>query len=279
MVFKSVPICELVSGSELIMKILFLGDIVGRPGRDAVARLVPELKKTGAIDFAAANAENAAGGSGITPQVADELINSKLDVLTSGDHIWKKKEIYQRLAEDPRILRPANYPEDDPGRGSTVIDLDSGISIGIINLVGRVFMNSADCPFKTARREVARLKSKTDIILIDFHAEATSEKLALGYYMDGEITALVGTHTHVQTADERLLPKGTAYITDLGMTGPQYSVIGRRPEGVIQHFLTLMPAKFDMSEEDIELQGVILSLDELSGKARSIKRIRERLDG
>lgn len=261
------------------MKILFLGDIVGRPGREVVARKVPELKGAGAIDFAAANAENAAGGSGITPQVADELIYSKLDVLTSGDHIWKKKEIYQRLAEDPRILRPANYPEDNPGRGSTLIDLNSGISIGIINLVGRVFMNSADCPFKTAKREVARLKNKTDIILVDFHAEATSEKLALGYYLDGEVSAVVGTHTHVQTADERLLPKGTAYITDLGMTGPQYSVIGRRPESIIQHFLTHMPIKFDMSEEDVELQGVIIDIDESLGKTRSIKRIREGLDG
>ncbi len=260
------------------MKILFLGDIVGRSGRDAVTYLVPEFKKNGLIDFAVANAENAAGGSGITPEIADELFNGEIDILTSGDHIWRKKEIFQRLAQDPRIIRPANYPEEAPGRGSTIINLNSGVLIGVINLVGRVFMDSADCPFKAATKELSWFSNKTKIILVDFHAEATSEKLALGYYLDGQVTAVLGTHTHVQTADERTLPKGTAYITDLGMTGPQYSVIGRKPESIIQHFLTGLPAKFEMSDEDVELQGVILDIDELSGKARSIKRIREKIE-
>jgi metallophosphoesterase (TIGR00282 family) len=260
------------------LKILLIGDIVGSPGREAVKKIVPELRKKRCIDFVVGNAENIAGGSGLTPETADELLNSEVDVLTSGDHIWKKKEIYERLKKDYRILRPANYPEVCPGVGAIVIKSNSGKMIGVINVLGRVFMEHADsCPFKTVEKELKVLSKATRIILVDIHAEATSEKIALGRFLDGKVSVIFGTHTHVQTADEKILPQGSAYITDLGMTGPQDSVIGRKIDSIIEHFLTTMPTRFEIGDKDIELQGAIVTIDENSGKALSIERVKEKL--
>jgi len=260
------------------MKVLLIGDIVGRPGRDAVRKIVPELRKRHGIDFVIANAENIAGGSGLTPDTVDELYNNQVDVLTSGDHIWKKKEIYERLDNDIRILRPANFPESCPGRGATVVKSNTGKAVGVINVLGRVFMKHIDCPFKAAERELKGMAGKTKIVLVDMHAEATSEKIALARFLDGRSSAIFGTHTHVQTADEKILPGGSAYITDLGMTGAHDSVIGRDSGVIIEHFLTCMPAKFEMAEGGIELQGAIVEVDEGNGKAISIKRVREKME-
>lgn len=260
------------------MKILLIGDIVGRPGREAVKTMVPELRRNKSVDFVIANAENIAGGSGLTADTIDEVLGSQVDAVTSGDHIWKKKQIYERLEKDKRILRPANYPEGCPGRGSAVIKSSSGKAVGVVNILGRVFMNHVDgCPFRTAEKEVGRLAKDTRMILVDMHAEATSEKIAIGRFLDGGPSVVFGTHTHVQTADEKILPRGTAYITDLGMTGAQDSVIGRKVEPIIEHFLTCMPTRFDMADRDVELQGAVVGIDEESGRAFSIERIREKL--
>lgn len=260
------------------MRILLIGDIVGRPGREAVKKIVPRLRRDMNIDFVIANAENIAGGSGLTPSTVNELLDSYIDVLTSGDHIWKKKEIYERLEEDSRILRPANYPESCPGRGASVVRSNSGKMVGVINLVGRVFMKNIDCPFRKVDRELERISKDAKIILVDMHAEATSEKVAFGRFLDGRVSVIFGTHTHIQTADERILPRGSAYITDLGMTGAQDSVIGRKVETIIQHFLTCMPARFEMADKDVELQGVIVDIDDGDGKAVSIERVREKIE-
>lgn len=259
------------------MRILFIGDIVGEPGRRAIKELLPKIKKREKLEFVIANGENVAGGSGITPPLADELFNNGIDVLTSGDHIWKRKEILDRLESDRRLIRPANYPKDVPGFGSTVAQSDSGAAIGVVNLIGRVFMQAVECPFKVSKEEVSRMKDRARIIIVDVHAEATSEKIALGWYLDGMVSAIVGTHTHVQTADEKILPQGTAFITDAGMTGPFDSVIGRKKEQILTRFLTQMPARFEMAEGDIQLHGVVLDIDEKTGKANSIKRIQEKL--
>ncbi|MBU1061406.1 MAG: TIGR00282 family metallophosphoesterase [Candidatus Omnitrophica bacterium] len=261
------------------MKILLIGDIVGRPGREAVKIIVPELRKDRGVELVVGNVENIAGGSGLTPDTVDELLNSQMDVLTSGDHIWKKKDIYKRLDSDQRILRPANYPEECPGRGATVIKSSSNKAVGVVNVLGRVFMNHINgCPFRAAEKEVKKISKDTKIILVDVHAEATSEKIALGRFLDGSVSAIFGTHTHVQTADEKILPRGSAYITDLGMTGPQDSVIGRNIDTIIEHFITCMPARFDIAEKDIELQGAIVDIDEDTGKAISIERVREKVE-
>lgn len=259
------------------MKILFIGDIVGKPGRQIVAALLPKLKAEFQLDFVVANAENAAGGSGITSPVADELFKCGIDLLTSGDHIWKKKEILEIIDKTRRILRPANYPETTPGVGSCTLESRSGVTVGVINLVGRVFMQPAECPFQTAKREIEKLKKETPLILVDIHAEATSEKIALGYFLDGLVSAVIGTHTHIQTADEKILPKATAYITDLGMTGPYNSVIGQRIDQIIQRFLTGMPTRFEVATEDIQLHGVVLDVDSKTGRANSIERIQRKL--
>lgn len=260
------------------MKILLIGDIVGRPGREAVTKILPELRKDKGIDFVIANAENIAGGSGLTPDTVDELLNSHVDVVTSGDHIWKKKEIYERLEKDKRVLRPANYPESCPGLGATVIRCNSG-KVGVINVIGRVFMNNIDaCPFKTAEKELEKISKETKIVLVDMHAEATSEKIALGRFLDGRVSAVFGTHTHVQTADEKILPGGTSYITDVGMTGAQDSVIGRKVEPIIERFLTCMPTRFEMADGNVELQGALVEIDQESGRAISIERIKERIE-
>lgn len=259
------------------MKILFIGDITGSPGRAACKELIPIIKKESGIDFVIANGENSAGGSGIMPSVLDELLSFGIDVVTSGDHIWKKKEIFPILDSNDRVLRPANYPKGNPGRGSTVITAKNGVKVAVINLIGRVFMQAVECPFKVALEEINSVKDKADIILVDIHAEATSEKIALSRYLDGSVSAICGTHTHVQTADEKILPKGTAYITDLGMTGPFDSVIGRRVDEILVRFISQIPTKFEMAEDDVRLDGVIIDIDEKSGKARSITRVEKKL--
>jgi hypothetical protein len=259
------------------MKILFIGDIVGEPGRRAIAELLPGIKKANEIEFVIGNAENVAGGSGVTPSLADELFNHGLDVITSGDHIWKRKEIIDRIESDRRILRPANYPSGAPGSGSTVVKSESGTDVGVINLMGRVFMQPLECPFKVAQEEINKIKNRARVIIIDMHAEATSEKIALGWYLDGQVSAIIGTHTHVQTADEKILPNGTAFLSDAGMTGPYDGVIGRKKEQILARFLTQMPMKFEMAEGDIQLHGVVIDVDDKTGKANSIKRIQKKL--
>jgi len=261
------------------MKILFIGDIVGEPGRRAVEVLVPKIKKREGVEFVIANGENVAGGSGITPRLAKDLLDSGVDVITSGDHIWKRKEIIDEIESQSRLLRPANYPGEAPGFGSLVAASESGVNVGVINLIGRVFMQALECPFRVAKQEIDRLKAKARIIIVDIHAEATSEKIALGWYLDGLVSAIVGTHTHVQTADEKILPNGTAFISDAGMTGPFDGVIGRKKEQILNRFLTQMPTKFEMAEGDIQLHGIIIDIDEKTGKANSIKRIQEKLAG
>lgn len=259
------------------MKILAIGDIVGRPGREAVKELLPRIVKQEKIDLVVANGENSAGGSGITAPLAKELFSYGVGVITTGDHIWKKKEIEELIEQEPRLLRPLNYPPGTPGEGSVVVKAKNGVDVGVICLVGRVFMNAVECPFRAAKEEIEKLRKKTPVILIDIHAEATSEKIALGWYLDGDVSLIFGTHTHVQTADERVLPAGTAYITDLGMTGPFDSVLGRRIEQIVQRFVTQMPIRFEMAEENIQIHGVVADIDEKSGRAKSIKRIQEKL--
>ena len=259
------------------MNILFIGDIVGSPGRGAVKQLLPGLKKEYNLDFVIANAENAAGGSGITPLVARELFDSGVDVLTSGDHIWKKREIFELINKEKRILRPANFPPGAPGEGWNLFKARGGCKLGVINVNGRVFMEALECPFKTAFQAQEALSKDTRVIIVDIHAEATSEKVALGWYLDGKVSAVLGTHTHIQTADERILPCGCAYITDLGMTGPLDSVIGRRVEDVLERFLTSIPVRFQVAKENTQLQGVVLDIDEETGKARSIVRIQKKI--
>lgn len=261
------------------MNILFIGDIVGSPGREAVEKLLPALKKEHKLDFVIANAENAAGGSGITPVVAEELFSFGVDVLTSGDHIWKKKEIFELINQEERILRPANYPSGSPGRGFGVFKARDGRKVGVVNVNGRVFMEALECPFRTTLAAVETLAKETKVILVDIHAEATSEKIALGWYLDGRASAVVGTHTHVQTADDRILPQGTAYLTDLGMSGPCDSVIGRKVEDVLERFLTAIPTRFAVASENVQLQGAVIAIDEKSGKASSIIRIQQKLPG
>lgn len=259
------------------MNILFIGDIIGQPGRNAIKELLPRLKEAHNIEFTIANGENAAGGNGLTPKVSEELFSCGIDVLTSGDHIWKNKEILKVLDQDPRILRPANYPGGAPGRGYEVFLTNVGNKVGIINLMGRVFMAPLDCPFKSATRIVNELSSRTPIILVDFHAEATSEKIAMGWHLDGKVSCVVGTHTHVATRDYRILPQGTAYTTDLGMVGSIDSVIGVQKDAVLRRFLTQMPTRFEPAKENVWLYGIIVSIDTLTGKATGIKPVDEQL--
>jgi len=258
------------------MKILFIGDIVGSPGREAVKTLLPELQKEYHLDFVIANAENAAGGSGITPKVSEELFETGINVLTSGDHIWKKREVFEIIDQEERILRPLNFPAGVAGRGFGLFKTKSGLKIGVVNVNGRVFMEALECPFKTTKAAIEELSKETKIIIVDIHAEATSEKVALGWYLDGKASAVLGTHTHIQTADERILPGGSAYITDVGMTGPLDSVIGRRIEDVLERFITGVPTRFEIAKENIQLQGAVLDIDD-TGKARSILRIQRKV--
>ncbi len=250
-----------------------MGDVHGRPGRRAVARRVPSLRRELEVDFVVANAENSAGGVGLTPQTAAELFAAGVDALTGGNHTWAKREAYELLNSDPRVVRPANYPPGVPGQGSTVIRR-GGVALAVLNLQGRVFMEPLDDPFRVARAEVDRLRELTPFVLVDFHAEATSEKLALGYFLDGRVTAVVGTHTHVQTADERVLPGGTAYITDVGMTGPRDGVIGMDRDAILQRFLLQLPVRFEVASGAVQFNAVLVEAD-ASGRATSIRRIHE----
>lgn len=259
------------------MKILFIGDIVGSPGRMAVRELLPPLIARKKIDFVIANCENGAAGFGVTRKVVEELYQCHIDVLTSGNHIWNKREVLDFIGASERLLRPANYPPTAPGAGSVVVTLKTGESVGVLNLSGRIFMQPIDCPFVTAKNKIAEMKDKTKVIIVDMHAEATSEKKALGWYLDGEVSAVLGTHTHVQTADEEVLPNGTAYISDAGMTGPFDSVIGIKKEAIIERFLTQMPNRFDLARDDIRMQGVAMDIDAVSGKAKSIERVSVKL--
>ena len=260
-----------------MIRVLLIGDIVGKPGRGAVAAVVPKLRRSEHIDWVIANAENAAGGSGVTPSIAEELYSLGCDVLTSGNHIWSKKEIFPVLQTDHRLLRPVNYPKESPGVGAWTYALPTGQKIGVINVMGRVFMDVCDCPFRTAIEAVERLRKETAVIFVDMHAEATSEKIAMSWYLDGKVSCVFGTHTHVQTADERILPAGTARITDLGMTGPHDSVIGRRTDQILQRFITHMPVKFEMAEGNPQLHGAIVEVDPETGRARSIRRVQEKV--
>ena len=256
------------------MKILFIGDIVGRVGRKLVSELLPAFKKEIGINFCVANGENAAGGFGITPDIFYEFRSLGIDVVTSGNHIWDRKEIMELISQEEHLLRPANYPSGVPGRGYNIFPAGENYCVGIINLAGRTYLPIVDCPFRVGAEIVNNVKSTTPIIIIDVHAEATSEKMALGWYFDGLVSAVVGTHTHVQTADERILPGGTAYITDIGMTGPHDSVIGFEKKMAIHRFITQMPGHFQVAKENPQFVGVILDIDPLSGKATRIERFR-----
>ncbi|MBI4343201.1 MAG: TIGR00282 family metallophosphoesterase [Candidatus Omnitrophica bacterium] len=255
------------------MRILLIGDVVGRPGRVIVQKLLVGLRDELRLDFVIANCENAAGGAGITPSTADELFSAGVDVLTSGNHVWKKREAYDLLRRDHRVLRPANYPEDCPGGGSVVVESLGGQKVGVVNVMGRVFMEPLACPFKTAEREVAKVREQTPVIIVDMHAEATSEKVAMGWFLDGKVSCVFGTHSHVPTADERLLPGGSAFITDVGMTGPYDSVIGRRVDQILQRFLTSMPVKSEVADGNVQLRGLLIEVDPPTGKATSVERI------
>ncbi len=259
------------------MRILFIGDIVGNPGREAIKKLVPILVKEEQLDFVIANAENAAGGSGITPAIAYELFDAGVGAITSGDHIWKKREIFEIIDRDPRVLRPANFPEGTPGKGWGVFTTPSGAKLGVVSVQGRVFMDPMECPFRACRQAIDLIRKETQTIIVDIHAEATSEKVALGWYVDGAVSAVIGTHTHIQTADEKILPQGTAFLADAGMTGPHFSVIGRKIEDVLERFVRLLPRRFDVAEKDVQLQGAIIDVDQTSGVARSITRVQKKL--
>lgn len=255
------------------MRVLFIGDIVGKPGREQVAQHLSAVKREHGVVLTIANAENAAAGFGITPSVAGELFGLGVNLLTSGNHVWDKKEVEGFIAGEHRLLRPANYPEDAPGAGVTLWERD-GLRVGVLNLQGRVFLPTIDCPFRVADRHLAMLREATPLIIVDFHAEASSEKQAFAYYVDGRVSAVVGTHTHVQTADEQILPGGTAYITDVGMTGPRHSVIGIAPEIAIRRFLTQMPTRFTVATGAAGIfSAVLLDLDEATGRARAITRL------
>lgn len=260
------------------MKILFIGDIVGKPGRRAVKELLPSLVSGHDVDMVIANCENAASGFGITREVVEELYDSHIDVLTSGNHVWDKKEVMEFIDDYESLIRPANYPAGVPGAGSVLMPTVSGQYVGVLNLAGRIFMHPVDCPFVVAKKEIERLKSRTSVIIVDIHAEATSEKRALGWYLDGEVSAVLGTHTHVQTADNEVLPNGTAYISDAGMTGPFDSVIGIKKDTIIERFLTQIPNRFDVAKNDVRLQGVVIDIDTQSGRANAIERISVKLN-
>ena len=255
------------------MKVLFIGDVFGRPGRELVRSGLRALVERFEIDFVIANVENAAAGFGITREIGDTIAGWGVDVMTSGNHIWDKKEALDYIAAEPRLLRPANYPSGAPGRGSLLARTDDGRGVGVVNLMGRVFMNAIDDPFAAATREIEAFAGRTRVIVVDFHAEATSEKMAMGWFLDGKVSAVIGTHTHVQTADERLLPAGTAYLTDVGMTGPMDSIIGTEREAALSRFLTGLPSRFEPATGNPRLHGAVIDIDEATGRATSIVRL------
>jgi metallophosphoesterase (TIGR00282 family) len=260
------------------MRVLFIGDIVGSPGRKIVDDRLQDILKHMQIDLAVANGENAAAGFGITPRIADDLLATGIAVLTGGNHIWDRKEIKDYFAHEPRLLRPANFPHGAPGSGLFVGRTAEGTGFAVLNLQGRTFMTPLECPFRTAERELAQIPAEVKVILVDFHAEATSEKQAMGWFLDGKVSAVLGTHTHVPSADERVLPEGTAYITDVGMTGPHNSVIGMDKEAILRKFLDGMPARFSVAEGDVRMNTVLMELDPQTGRAISIERRKFLLD-
>jgi len=258
------------------MRILFLGDVVGRPGRRAVATVLPKLVASQNVDFVVANCENASGGKGIDPEGADELLDAGVDVLTSGNHVWQHPSIVPYVRETDRLIRPENFPPGAPGRGWTVrAARRNGTRVGVLNLIGRVFMGPADCPFQAATRAVEALRRETPVIFVDMHGEATSEKVAMTRFLDGKVSAVIGSHTHVQTADETILPGGTAALTDAGMCGPVDSVIGVRSDLVIRRFITQMPVRFEVASGPVAVHGALFDVDDRSGRATAIRRIRE----
>src|SRR6267154_3350792 len=259
------------------LKILFIGDIVGEPGRRAVSIILPRLRRQHGVDVVIANGENSAGGSGITPKTAEEIFAAGVDIITSGDHLWDQKEVIGLLQNESRFLRPLNYPQGTPGQGSVVYQANNQAPVAVVNLQGRTFMPDLENPFTFIRAEVERLRQKTNIIFIDLHAEATSEKAALARMLDGQVSAVIGTHTHVQTADEQIFPGGTAFLSDAGFTGPHESVLGREIEPVIKRFLTLQPQRFEVAKNGVKLQGALLEVDEQSGRALRIERVSEAL--
>lgn len=256
------------------MKLLFIGDIVGRPGRDLLRRHLKALTAASAVDLVIANGENAAGGAGITRDNAKEIFGAGVDVITTGNHVWDKREALEFIVTEPRLIRPANYPEGTPGLGSYVAVTRTGVRVGVVNVMGRVFLNLIDEPFRAADREIARVKADgAQVVFVDVHAETTSEKVALGWYLDGQVAAVVGTHTHVQTADERILPGGTACLTDVGMTGPHDGVIGMDKAAVIARFVTGLPGRFEPATGDVRLHGVTITTDPATGRATAIERV------
>jgi metallophosphoesterase (TIGR00282 family) len=257
------------------MNLLLIGDIIGEPGRRILSQHLHVLKHEHRIDLAVGNAENAAGGFGVTPKIAEELFAMGFDVLTTGNHVWDKKEIFGYLRDHPRLLRPANYPDGVPGAGRAVVTTASGEKVGVLHLMGRVYMpGSLDCPFRVGERELEKLRTETHVVLVDMHGEATSEKSAIGWHFDGRVSAVLGTHTHVQTADERILPQGTAFLTDVGMTGPINSIIGVKKDEAIAKFLTQMPTRFETATGPSVLSGAVVEVDGSTGRATGIRRIR-----
>ena len=255
------------------MKILFVGDIFGKPGRDIARRGIPALVERRGIDFVIANVENSAAGFGVTGDIAETILSYGVDAMTSGNHVWDKKEILDYTPRQPKLIRPANFPTGAPGRGSYLGRTRTGEPIGVINVMGRIFMSPLDDPFAVAQKEVEAMRGKARVILVDFHAEATSEKVAMGWHLDGRVTGVFGTHTHVQTADDRILPKGTAYLTDVGMTGPHDSIIGVTTEVALGRFLNGMPARFESATGPGRLNAVLITADQSTGRATAIQRL------
>jgi metallophosphoesterase (TIGR00282 family) len=258
-----------------MLRILFLGDIIGEPGRRAVTELLPKLKQDSAVDFVIANGENAAAGRGITPRITIDLLRAGVAVITTGDHVWDQKELVGFIDTEPRLLRPLNYPDGTPGAGSIVLETAKG-KVGVINVQGRTFMLPAlDNPFRQTLDEVEKLRLQTPVIFVDVHAETTSEKIALGRFLDGKVSAVAGTHTHVQTADEQIFPGGTAFICDAGMCGPTRSILGREIQPIIQRFYTSMPVNFPVAKGEVKVHGILVDVDESTGKAVQIQRVAE----
>ena len=260
------------------MRILFIGDIVGSPGRQIVIDRLADIVESRQVDLVLANGENAASGFGITPRLAEQLFAAGVEVLTGGNHIWDRKEILEYIPQHPRLLRPANFPEVNPGAGLYVGTARNCVPYAVLNLQGRVFMAANDCPFRAADRELASIPADVRVIFVDFHAETTSEKEAMGWYLDGRVSTVIGTHTHVATADERILPRGTAYQTDVGMTGPHDGVIGMDRAAILRRFLDGQPARFEVAGGDIQMNASLIDVDETTGRAHGIERLRFRTD-
>jgi hypothetical protein len=259
------------------VRIVFFGDVVGRPGRRAVAIVLRRLRRENAVDFVVANGENTAGGKGIDPGSAEELQDAGVDVVTTGNHVWQNRDIVPYLRDNPRVLRPLNFAAGVPGRGWIVRAARDGTPVGVVNLIGRVFMGPAECPFRAVDAALPALRAEAGVVVVDMHGEATSEKVGMAWYLDGRVSAVIGSHTHVQTADERVLPGGTAVLTDAGMCGPEDSVLGMRTDRVLERFLTQMPVRFDVASGPVIVQGAAVDVDPVSGRAVAIERIRERV--